>query len=514
MTSFFRLLISFPMLRSLILVSLAFLLSADPVISQESSPPGIYPISVQGTDYRGGGISWLIDRADTSQYLLFGEQHGVAGIAELVTYLYRQLNDKGYQYLALETDPWTVSRCAELGVYTFTRKNPHAIAFDADGDLQLMQSAIDLNPDLDSPVWGLDQMQTAIHPFQRLTEIAENPRQKRIARGGYLKAVLKMGRYTRQEYQRDLDVIEQVFAENPSGEKDTILRELSQTMDIFTAWMDPATRQESVIAREALMKRNFDAYLKAARGGKVAIKMGGAHTMYGIGPNGVETLGEHVRQVAEKQRQSTLSVSLRRFNPGTSVVENADFGEHNILLLDTGKALEDIQDEQVSGEFSGFDAIVYFKDAGFASKSINRTNEEDFKMRFIRSLLPLGVGVLLLLSMLMAMLFSFLFRKKSIRKHVVVGGLAALPLLLVIVFQVLQILKYPAYAAQIHDSAMPVILFTGFGFVSIVLLYRAIRGLGPNSGSFFFKYCHLIFAAGYALTSYQLYYWNIGGMLG
>jgi len=502
------------MLRSLILASLAFLLSADPGISQESSPSGIYPISVQGTDYRGEGISWLINRADTSQYLLFGEQHGVAGIAELVTYLYRQLNDKGYQYLALETDPWTVSRCAELGVYTFTRKNPHAIAFDADGDLQLMQSAIDLNSDLDSPVWGLDQMQTAIHPFQRLTEIAENPRQKRIARGAYLKAVLKMGRYTRQEHQRDLDVIEQVFAENPSGEKDTILRELSQTMDIFTTWTDPATRQESVATREALMKSNFDAYLKAARGGKVAIKMGGAHTMYGIGPNGVETLGEHIRQVAEKQSQSTLSVSLRRFNPGTSAVKETHFGDHSILLLDTRQALTHPLFERVSEELSGFDAILYFRDAGFASKSINRSNEKRFKKRFIRSLLPFGAGVLLLLSMLVATLFSLLFKDKNRRNHVLLGGLAAFPLLLLVVYQVLQILKYPAYAAAVNHSAIPIAMYIGFGFVSVVLLLRAIRGFVQNDGAPSFAIYYVIFAAGYALASCQLYYWNIGGMLG
>lgn len=511
---YYRRIISFPMSRPFVIVLFVCLFAADPGITQEANPSGIYPIRAQDQAYRGEGISWLIDRADTCQYVLFGEQHGVAGVAELVTYLHRQLNDKGYQYLALETDPWTVSRCAKLGVYPFTQKNPHAIAFDADGDLQLMQSAIDQNPDLESPVWGVDQMQTAIHPFHRINEIAETPKQKRIARGAYLKAVLKMGRYTRQDHQDDLEVIDRVFSRNPSGEKDVILRELSQTMEIFTTWMDPDSRQESVATREALMKSNMDAYLGAASDAKVLIKMGGAHTMYGIGPNGVETLGEHVKQVAQKQRKSTLSVSLRRFTPETRSVEEGDFGEHEILLLETGTALENIQDQQVSEELSGFDAIVYFKDAGFASKSINRTNEKSFKKRFIRSLLPLGAGVLLLLSMLIAMLFSFLFRKKRIRKHVLVGGLAALPLLLVIAFQVLQILKYPAYAAPIHDSAMPVVLFTGFGFISIVLLYRAIRELGLNSGSFFFKYYHLIFAAGYALTSYQLYYWNIGGMLG
>ncbi len=483
-------------------------------MSQEANHFGIYPVSMRGPDYQGEGISWLMDRADTSQYLLFGEQHGVAGIAELVTYLYRQLNGKGYEYLALETDPWTVSRCAEMGVYTFSQKNPHAIAFDTDGDLQLMQSAIDHHPELESPVWGLDQMQTAIHPMHRLIEIAETSKQKRIARGAYLKAALKMGRYTRQDHQGDLEVIDRVFSRNPSGEKDVILRELRQTMEIFTTWMDPDSRQESVATREALMKRNFSAYLQTTGDAKVLFKMGGAHTMYGIGPNGVETLGEYVRQVAEKEGQSTLSVSLRRFNPETSVIGEMHFGDHTILLLDTRQALTNPFFKRVSEELSGFDAIIYFRDAGFASKSINRSYEEGFKKQFIRSLLPLGFGLVLLLSMLVATLFWFLFKKKRTRRDVVVGGLAALPLILVIALQVLQILKYPAYVAPVHDSALPMVLWTGFWVVSGGLLYRAIWGLGPSGGSSFFKIYYIIFAAGYALTSYQLYYWNKGGMLG
>jgi len=57
----YRLNMSFPMRKSLVLVFLVSLLSADPGITQEANPSGIYPISVQGPDYQGEGISWLIN---------------------------------------------------------------------------------------------------------------------------------------------------------------------------------------------------------------------------------------------------------------------------------------------------------------------------------------------------------------------------------------------------------------------------------------------------------------------
>ena len=471
---------------------------------------GKHFISFQNESYEGPGINWLLQRADSCQFILFGEQHGVAGVAELVDYLYQELQGQDFHHLALETDGWTTARCAAMGVQKFARKNPHSIAFDSNGDLQLMQTAVDLKPDITHPLWGLDQMQTAIHPFQRLTELATSEKEQRIARGAFLKAVLKMGRYTRQDHLRDIEVIEKVFAENPSPEKEKIIKELRKTIDIFSKWMDPTTRQESVANREALMKQNFDNYWRESGYEKAIFKMGGAHTMYGIGPNGVETLGEHVRQVTENRNQVMLSISLRRYDPTTSLIEPKDFGTNSILLLDTQVARDLLSTDSIDEDLSRFDAIIFLQDSGYASSSINRAYENDFRKNLVGKLIPFIVSLFIcLLTVMVSIILVF----KNRNKKAFLPGIASLLLLLLVVLQILQIRSYPDYHATLSASFMPLMVQIIFGISALGFLFYTVRLFFKNELPITSKIFYSVFSIGYAIACFYLYYWNIGGML-
>ncbi|WP_424963196.1 hypothetical protein [Ekhidna sp.] len=491
------------------LVTRTLLITGFLFVSHFIQSQSIYPISVNENDYQGSGVKWIIDRADSCQFVLFGEQHGVKGVAEFVIFINKQLDKKGFDYLALETDGWTTSKSAKLGIDKFTRKYPHSIAFDSNGDLELMQSAVDMHPDLETPIWGLDQMQTAIHPFQRLIELANTNEQKKVARGAFLKATLKMGRYTRQNHQKDLEVLKQVFEGNPSEEKDQILKELQQTMEIFTKWMDPNTRQESVAIREELMKANLDNYLKSDPDAKVLFKIGGAHTMYGVGPNGVLTLGDHVQKIAKQNGQKTLSISIRRYNPENAIVPDSVFNNANMILIDSKKYLQTDPETSFHEELTMFDAIIYLKDAGYAGKSINRTYEKAFRNNFIKSLVPLIICVIVCL------ITIFVFIIKKIRKKSTSLSIPSIASFLSIFLIVIQILKMRSAesAAVITTSMTPLLIHVSFGIFGLYFIYQSLHLFKNEGVEVRHKIFYALFTISFLVLSYSIHYWNIGGML-
>lgn len=496
-------------IKSLIFISLILCVIVESLAQEKKQV--LFPIANQSDIYEGAGIDWILRRADSSQFVLFGEQHGVAGVAAFVTFIYENLQESSFNYLVLETDGWTTQRSTATGVIPFTKKNPHSIAFDSNDDLTLMQSAIDNNPKITTPIWGIDQMQTAIHPFYRLTEIATTSRQKKLARGAFLKASLKMGHYTRQNHRQDIDVLEKVFAKNSNQEKNQIFRELKLTIEIFSKWMNPATRQESVTIRERLMDQNFDNYLNATPDAKAVFKMGGAHTMYGIGPNGILTFGDHVAKVAESNNQSILSISISRFDPERSLITASDFGEHSMVLLDTDAALRLAPND--SSRLLQRDAIIYLKDAGYADKGINYTFEKEFKNSLIASILPLGLGLLFSLIMFVVSTILMIAKRKNRTKKMRLSTLGSALLIGLVGLQILQILKFPSYHAAIDPGLFPYVMHSIFGIFSFAYCYFMIMILRDRSASIFSKIGYSLFTIGFCAASYSVYHWNIGGML-
>jgi hypothetical protein len=311
-----------------------------------------------------------------------------------------------------------------------------------------------------------------------------------------------------------LTAIEEAFKANPSEEKELILKELSQTMKIFSMWMNPETRQESVEIREKLMKDNFDSYLKSTPDAKAIFKMGGAHTIYGISSNGIFSLGNHVQKVAKKRGSCTLSISLRRFDPKTSLISLDDFKNDNMVLLDAKAYLQNSTENSMTKDLTGFDAIIYIKDAGFVRKSVNQSNEKAFQNDFIKSLFPLAFGLLTGLAAVITMSISFFFKsEKGVRRSYQYIGFGFLPGILLVVVQLVWMVDYPAQKASISASLMPQVLFSFFLLLSAFSLYWSWKILKNKIGSFSYRLYFALLTTGFCLLSYAIYFWNIGGML-
>lgn len=496
-------------------------------IAKSQSHPFIFNIdkSVEG-QYSGDGLTWILDTKEGSQFILFGEQHGVSGISEFVHFIYDSLSGHGYNNLVLEIDRWTASVLESKGIDDFINNYPHSLAFDYNGDLRLISSNLEKEND---NLWGVDQMITAIHPFQRLNEIAPNFNASRLSRGAFLKSSLKAGEYLREEHFRDLDRIKESYGGNISAEATLILTDLRKSMDIYTKWRAGARGEISKMIspeiREKLMKNRLDFYLGSSSldesKAKAIFKMGGAHTMYGIGPNGVETLGEHAKKIAVSNNMKTLSIGIRRYNKESVFPPIDYFDDSNIILIDNSEYLKakafDSTLPSLAKYDNQFDALIYLKNAPRASKTIIYSKEKKFEQNLLIKIGLLGIFAILILTS--GILLFFLKKYKNLagfkaqKKDVVTLFLFSLFTNGILWLQVYFFLSYPSLKATILPSAFSSFLFLGLSIVAFYLIFRGYLSWSEKRWNLVFRSYFSFLTILSLFLTLMMYWLNIGGML-
>ncbi len=365
------------------------------------------PISIAADGVAGPGAAWIDARATASQFVLFGEAHGVTEIPRFVEAMLRQLRPHGFEHLAIEMGPWIAAQLSTRGVDATITQYPHGVAFDHDPELDLLRTAVNGFEGRGRAIWGLDQTSTAVHPFERLAEIAPNPIAARLARGASVKAALKFGEYLRQPHPGDLDALRAAFDPVAGDEADRLLDALAVSQEIFVAHRE-ARYAESVATREQYMMQRLREELDTHRGDdptRVIFKFGGAHIMEGVGPNGVRTLGDEAQRIASSNGLDALHIGFWRDRDEDAVPATIfDAGEnappHRFVLVDAGAlraALDPGQRAALGDELRAaieqYDAVVFIRDATFAPKNEIRTAKRGHRNARLAGLTPLA-GVL------------------------------------------------------------------------------------------------------------------------
>lgn len=496
--------------------------------------PFTYLIDEQEGEYSGPGYDWIVSNAVNKQFLLFGEVHGVEDVPKLVEQLYDKLHSKGFKHLILEIDATTTQQLSRLSLQDFIGRYPHSIAFDYDGELRLMERVQAMNPN-EQAIWGMDQIVTAIHAFQILEKVAKSQKTKRVCRGLHIKATLKGGRYISQEHFEDLDQLEKLFDKEVNEEGLDIVKQIRTSMEIYVSYF-AATRGEisyefSSAKREEYMKVWFDDFVLKAREGRslprAIIKMGGAHTAYGIGPNNVPTLGDHLDKLARNAGSAVLSLGVAYAPDEAGFLPKALFEGKKALLIDN-RAVHDQMDSASLAAFPQsfrngvkyFDAMIYLNEPARSLKQVISREDKKFRNRSIAKLVPYGILMLLNLSMLftlMRWLFLKLFRAETERPNIVYQLLLfvlSLIIDLVLVSQIISILMNT-------PVAMPALMKPGLSFSifllllllsgSVLLLLRQAikKGLWTKGLTRHYR----LIAIGNLLLVLYMYYWNLGGML-
>lgn len=496
--------------------------------------PYTYLIDYDDSGYSGPGVDWILSEAEKNQFLLFGEPHGVVDVPRFVLAMYERLHSSGFKHLILEIDATTSKELSQHAFTDFISQYPHSIAFDYDGELQLMEKVQTMNPG-EQVIWGMDQMVVAIHAFQLLEKVAIKLKTKRLCRGLHLKATLKAGRYIHQEHFKDLDQLELLFGEEENEEGLNIVSQIRTSAEIYAAY-HAASRGEisyqfSSLKREEYMKEWFDDFVSKTKVGeelpKAILKMGGTHTAYGIGPNGVLTLGDHLNKLVEKAGNSILSIGMANVPADIDFPPRTLFHGKKAVLLDNRAVLNELDSITLAGytesfrkKLRYFDATLYLNDAPRSAKQLIGREEKKFVRRSIMKLVPYALLVLLNLSLIFLLfkwLFQRVFKKESLRAdmgyHLLLLGMS-LVLDLVLISQIFSILSGKPFSnAVVMSPDMSFLIFLGLFLLStavFMLIRKAVRkALWSPAVS---RYYGLV-AIGNLLLVVYMYYWNMGGML-
>lgn len=261
-----------------------------------------------------------------AQFVLIGEDHGNAGIAQFVEAYWRDLHASGYRYAAIETDPWIATALErELragGVegwrnYLTTRGSATAAPFFTWApEAALANTIIQSTPAGGQPnLWGLDQafIGAGYWFLNDIVQGARDPQARALATQLASEAQGRMDFLARVETER-LVALRAAL----NGRRDRAYAALVDAMILSQEIYRPFTGGggESYFAntaRENLMKRLFLEHYRAAERAdrappRAMFKFGSNHMYRGATPTHVQGLGGFVSEFAVQNGTHALSV--------------------------------------------------------------------------------------------------------------------------------------------------------------------------------------------------------------
>lgn len=281
-----------------------------------------YPLSLAGNALRGPGADFLRKKVANAQFVLIGEEHNVKQVPEFSAALFAMLHECcGFNYLALESDPISahiaslppLKENVEL-LRDYAAKFPNAFTFATDEELAMIASAEKASLAKTDSVWGLDQSFGVLHAlealrilpgvngksalFQELLADSQNQDSKRVVPDKHYMEMVKL---------EDLEKLRHEILPQPHTEADFILSNLISSSRIYSNYTRGArgepTGYLSGLEREEQMKQLFlRGYSSAQAAGeknpKVLLKLGHWHVFRGLGPSGLQTLGDFATEFA------------------------------------------------------------------------------------------------------------------------------------------------------------------------------------------------------------------------
>jgi hypothetical protein len=293
-----------------------------------------FPIEMRGGRFSGPGGDFLKARAATSQFVLIGEEHGVATIAQTVRAYFGDLNDAGFHHFAIEADPWMTPKVEALlrsggtkALAGFLNGDDHKFSvpfYSWSEEAALAEAVVQANAGDTQTLWGLDQVFIGAAwvlfddiAKQAASAEARSEAAKLAARGkGNLEF---LGRVDIRELEKLRDLLD--------DPKDAAHKALMDDMILSARIYQPFVGGGGLsvyaanLERENLMKRTFLARYREAqtRDGKaprVFFKFGSNHMMRGLSSTHVPSLGNFVTDFAQSQGVGAFNMVVL-CGPGT-----------------------------------------------------------------------------------------------------------------------------------------------------------------------------------------------------
>jgi hypothetical protein len=269
-------------------------------------------------DGRIGGVGGdrLLEEAASADLLLFGENHGVAEIAELAHALYRVGRDGRPRRLVTEIGPATaleveqMVRDGSIRDFLHGGVNLHAVPFFSwVEELPLLESAVAAFPERPPAVWGIDQEFIAAPPLllPRLERQASTEEQRDAVAAARRRSWINPFLFGMGS-GATLERLARAFADGEATEAQRLTEQLVLSHRIYREQMggDGAWANER---RETLMMENFTVHVGEGEDvPAMFFKLGAFHLYQGRSPSVLEALGLRLSRWADDRGLSTLGV--------------------------------------------------------------------------------------------------------------------------------------------------------------------------------------------------------------
>jgi|CXWL01.1.fsa_nt_gi hypothetical protein len=284
--------------------------------------------AVENGRITGDAGAFLRTLGAEAQFVLIGEEHGNAGIADFIAAYWRDLREAGYSYAAVEIDPWTAQAMErELRAGGVDRWREFVAAgggataapfFTWAPEARFAQTVVDSTPANGEPnIWGLDQvfLGGVSWMLRDVAAHAHDEQARTMAASLAEQARGSLDWLGRADAQPLIDLRARLGHRRDRAHA-ALLDAMLQSQRIyrpFTAGGGEAYFANS--ERETLMKRTFlERYRAAERADRapprVMLKFGSNHMVRGATPTHVQGLGGFVTEFAVQNGTNALSINV------------------------------------------------------------------------------------------------------------------------------------------------------------------------------------------------------------
>lgn len=296
-----------------------------------------YELSTLNGRLSGAGVPVLRGAMGQAQFVLVGEDHGIAQIPEFVGGLCDILAPQGFHTLAIEAGPLAAGELqrslanrstARTRAMDFERQFPNAIAFyDMREENDLLSRCAQAVGTKTLSLWGIDQeflgapklILTRIlgtHPGPKATQVTErllNENERADAEAAE-HPISPDKEFIIAAHDEDLGNLKRLLQAEGNQLSQSLIEALIQTHEIYKL-NNAGSGYESNRQRALLMKALFEGeYREAERVGpeppKVLFKFGLYHMYRGFNPLNSLEIGNHIAELAEGHGTKSVHIMV------------------------------------------------------------------------------------------------------------------------------------------------------------------------------------------------------------
>jgi hypothetical protein len=314
----------------------------------------------------GPGADALRARMAASQFVLIGEEHGVATIADTVRAMVPDLAQAGYRHFAIETDPYIAAKLEAMlraggtkAVTKFLSEDGYRFAipfYNWSAEAALVDAAVKANASSKPALWGLDQVfiGASVALLNDIATQASNSEAKAMA------AALAGRAKGNLEFLGKIDIGELTKLRGLlDADQDRPLAQLVDDMILSVRIYQPFVGVTTGLSgyganleRETLMQRTFLKLYRESGQPKVFFKFGANHMMRGLSSSHVPSLGNFVADLAATEGKRAFHL-LVLCGPGT---KSGDLmGNSGPCSIDLAKDLPDLASQVDAKRLTLFD---------------------------------------------------------------------------------------------------------------------------------------------------------------